>query len=208
MNSTSAAGSIPAISMTTFLDFVQASGRGRLSAILRAKAQYDARYQPATDYYKGLRERIQAMHQQSEPSSVLNQFLSDLDNSRKERNYRQCVRGYQAWLGRRQARWLGKSSRIWTSGDLRVKVNPELGLELDGERYRIKLYFKENAAIRSRLEAMLRLLEVTMPASEGIAPAILDVPRGRLIQLQRAQPGLDALLAGEAAAFLTMWRAT
>lgn len=44
--------------MTTFVDFVTASGTSRLSKLKQAKKQYGREYDPRHDYYKPLRERI------------------------------------------------------------------------------------------------------------------------------------------------------
>lgn len=199
--------SIPAISMTTFVDFVQAGGTARLSAIRKAKDLYQEEYQPPFDFYKQLRERIVEMHKRGEPSSVLDQFLARLTNARKDQRYQDCVTAYKKWLGRKRVEWTGTVSDTWTSGELSVRVNPELGLAVNDRRYAIKLYFKQQPAAKAKLDVMLHLMQTGLQLKAGTIPAILDVPRGRLVEPTSVKTGLDALLAGEAAAFSTIWRA-
>ncbi len=70
----------------------------------------------------------------------------------------------------------------------------------------IKLYFKNEEPPKRRLEATLRLIGLTLPEDKAHAvPSILDVKRGRLFKPTVEVRDIDALLAGEAAAFMTMW---
>ncbi len=194
--------------MTTFVDFVQAGGTARISSVRKAKEMYETPYQPPFDFYKQLRERIGTMQEKGEPASVLDVFVAGVTNERKDQKYQDCVAAYKKWFGRKKIKWIGTLSENWTSGDLTVRVNPELGLSINGTNYIIKLYFKQQPAAKTKLDVMLHLLQVGLPVLPTPAiPAILDVPRGKLIEPTGHKPGLDALLAGEAAAFSTMWRA-
>jgi hypothetical protein len=200
--------SIPDISLTTFVDFVIASGTPRLTCIKNAKAMYDAAYQPPFDFYKQLRECIIQMHSEGHDTNALEHFIKANRNLKKDARYRECAGAYKKWLGRRDIAWIGCETVKWQSGDLSVRVNPELGLRIDGTDYLIKLYFKQPQPSKLRLDTMLHLLKTARgPKHKSSVPAILDVPRGKLIVPTVDIDGLDALLAGEAAAFAAMWRA-
>jgi len=82
-------------------------------------------------------------------------------------------------------------------------VNPELLLEIDGQATAVKLYFREAGLRKRRVDTLLHLLDKGIPGKAR--PAILDVPRGRLIVETVPVPGLDILLEGDAAQFVTMW---
>ena len=72
----------------------------------------------------------------------------------------------------------------------------------------IKLYFKKDKPSKRLLDTVLRLIDVTLPADKaGATPGILDVQRGRLFTPTVRVADIDALLTGEAAAFVTMWNA-
>jgi hypothetical protein len=208
MLAASAREAIPPISLTTFVDFVLASGTPRLTCIRNAKAMYSTEYHPPFDFYKQLREFIIEMHSAGKPASALDRFVVSNANAKKAATYRECVASYKKLMGSRPIEWTGSEAAKWEIGDLSVKVNPELGLRIDGVNHVVKLYFKQPQPSKLRLETMLHLLEKVLPKNNKPAiPAILDVPRGKLIVPTVRVNGLDALLAGEAAAFVAMWRA-
>ncbi len=114
---------MPEISLTTFVDFVIASGTPRITAVRKAKDLYDQDYNPAFDYWKNLRETIINLHKNGRPKSVLDDLLAEV-SPRKEFNYRRCVESYKRWLGRKSIEWIGCSQVTWDFDTLAVKVNP------------------------------------------------------------------------------------
>lgn len=81
------------ISMTPFVDFVVASGTPKLTAVKKAKAQYQSEYDPATDFYKPLRECIiDAAQQNLNGKETLDSVRSILVNlsARKSESYQEC----------------------------------------------------------------------------------------------------------------------
>ena len=194
------------ISMTTFVDFVLASGTPRLSVVRKAKAQYEGKYNPGTDFYRDLREAISIGHQQGSPASELDKLALNIENPRKIDLYLECIDSYKRWCGRKTLQWLGTFINEWSFGYLIIRVNPELGLQINGDSYAIKLYFKSDKPSKLRLETMFHLLRVSLPeGQENTTPAILDVRRGKFFTPTRDIPGIQTLLEGEAAAFQTMW---
>jgi len=109
-------------------------------------------------------------------------------------------------MRRKDLEWSGCRTARWESGELSVNVNPELGLRINGVEHVIKLYFKKDEPRKRLLEPTLRLIELTLPQGKGAAtPGILDVRRRRLFTPTVEVPDIDALLVGEAAAFVAMW---
>ncbi len=195
------------ISMTTFVDFVLASGTKRLTCVRTAKADYAQPYKPARDFYGALREAIVDMHQNQRPRESLDSALLGVGNTRTSA-YVECIAAYKQWCGRKRFQWTDTFRSDWTNGGLTVKVNPELGMRINGTPYIIKLYFKGESPSKIRLETMFHLLRLSLPRElVDATPGILDVRRGNLFVPSRQIADIEALLAGEASAFQTIWDA-
>lgn len=197
---------MPEISLTDFVDFVIKSGTPKLTKVRAIKNRPD--YEPAIDFWKQLREGLQAFHRTGGGDKAeLDNIVSSLDNTRKIGRYSAAISGYKKFLGRKNIRWFRPPSDTWAFGDLAVKVNPELGLRIDGERHLVKLYFKDEAPTKNRLEVVSEMMRLVLSAktAPNTKMAVLDVSKGKLYVQTIAIPQLGVLLEGEAAAFLRMW---
>ena len=200
------------ITMTTFVDFVVANGTPKLTAVKNAKTQYQVAYDPAKDFYKPLRESIIVAAQQNltsnESLASVRSVLGNL-NARKLETYNACIAGYKTWRGRKNIVWrktFSSGSSEWTQGRLVIRVTPELGVSVNGKPHIIKLYFKEDKPSKQLLETMFFLLkQYDRRKNNTVTVGILDIRRGRLYSSTRDFPDIEQLLAGEAAAFQTMW---
>ena len=196
----------PRITLTTFIDFLVAPSSSRLRIVRQAKDLYLRDYEPYSDYWKQLRERIVEMHENGEPPQVLDQFLASLRNGRKFENYANCVAAYKKWLGRKSANWIGTAAVDWEGPGLVVRVNPELGLELNGNRHSIKLYFRAEKLSAFRAQSTLGLLSLAMPQNDGgRLRAILDVRNGKLHTATSSREDVARTLEVEAIAFREFW---
>ena len=193
------------VTLTTLADFVLATGPSRITKIKQAIKYYKEGYSPKRDYWKGLREAIIALHKGNLPKESLDAVLRNISQS-KINNYNKNILSYKKWLGRKKIQWVGVDSKHWGHGDLRVTVNPELGLKINDSNYLIKLYFKSEKPTPRRVEIIGHLLETSAPRNETIyQTAVMDVASGRLIKPNKTIESIDALLIGEAAAFSAMW---
>jgi hypothetical protein len=192
------------ISMTTFVDFVAASGPTRLTVVRNAKKAYGRGYDPRTDYWRPLRKGIAEAFAQGYDSDVLAEAMSAVTDEKKIANYRACAAGLDRWAGNRTFSPLSRCKESWTSGDLQLGVNPELCGSIDGTPHAIKLYFKAAPLSKARSDVALGLLEATHGGRDVVG--ILDVRRSKLFRPTREIDDLDALLSGEAAAFAEIWR--
>ena len=113
---------------------------------------------------------------------------------------------YKKFLGRKRITWFDPPSDLWTFSGLGVRVNPELGLCINGQNYIIKLYFKDEAPTKNRLQTVLQMMHSTLSSqvTNGAAMAVLDVANGKLTS-NTAQPNIAILIQGEASAFVQMW---
>jgi hypothetical protein len=201
---------MPEITLTTFLDFVNAAGSPKITVVRKAKKQYLEGYKQSFDYWKRLRDAIIKMHSEELPRSSLDKFLAEFaqekNDTAKAAHYKECIDGYKKWLGKKQVAWIGTATKTWESGGLQVRVNPELGLKVGDKDYFIKLYWKRVDLPKLRAGTMLHLMQtaITAPTSPRIS-GILDVSRGKLLETVAAVAGLDALLAAEAQSFTSIW---
>ncbi len=197
---------MPEISLTDFVDFVVKAGTPKLTKVRQLKERGE--YEPASDFWKPLREAIIEFHRKGgRDKHQLDRILTGLTDPKKRNRYPEAIEGYKKFLGRKQIRWSDPFKTSWSSSGLNVRINPELGLIISEERHVIKLYFKDEKLERRKVDVVLALMEATLreniEPSDGIA--ILDVSSNALFRSSGPRPDLMPLLAGEAAAFVTMW---
>lgn len=190
--------------MTTFIDFVVATPGSKVGEVRDARKLYSREYNPAIqDPYGELREAILSMHREGRPTSSLRTVLAGATD-RMRPHWEACVDGYSRWVGHKKLVLLPNPKPVkWTSGDLNVRVNPELGMSVNGEPHLIKLYLKADKISKVRIYSVLHLLQQTFPTRGTIG--ILDVRRGKLFT-PPVPASIGPLLHGEAAAFVEIWR--
>ena len=192
------------ISLTDFVDFVIKAGSPKLTKVRELVNR--GQYSPATDFWRPLREHLPQTHR---ASVGLDSILNGID-ARKKRRYEGALVGYKKFLRKNgNTSYFDPPSERWVDSGLSVRVNPELGLLIDGERYVVKLYFKDEEPTPYRLDAVLELMRVALRKGrfEDVKVAVLDVAKGKLIVATKENPEFSLLLTGEAASFVKMWDA-
>ena len=194
------------ISLTSFVDFVLATGTTRIGRVRDIKRQIEEGYSPATDFYKGIREGIVECHREGRDLASLDRVVAQA-HERKRAHYAEIAGGYRRFLKGRKVGSFDVPWGKWSYGELSVAVNPEIGLKLGGTPHAVKLYFKRDPVSQRRVEVVLYLMEEALGHSlRKKHVGVLDVRRGRLYSPKAVSPDLGALLAGEGAAFAEMWR--
>lgn len=193
------------ISMTDFVDFAISSGTPKLTKVRQVKNRDD--YHPAKDFYRILRNGIIEFHMNNESDkSKLDDIVNNLANPKKEKRYSQAIRGYKRFLGRKKYEWFQPPSDEWGPQGISIKINPELGLILDGEPNIIKMYFKVEALSKRKIDIVLLMLyNCFYKSSSGTNFSILDVQRGKIFSTKHPDESLMPLLIGEAENFKTIW---
>jgi len=196
------------ISLTQFVDFVIKAGSPKLTVVRTIKKQHDRGYSPAADFYKSIREKIVEFHREGKPISALGAIAIDSSDKKKRTAYPAIVQGYRRFLGRKAVNWFDPPRRRWKSGELTVRVNPELGLSISGSEYVIKMYWKGQQLRKQEVPAILHLMQAAVGMRRGATSiALLDVRRGRLITPTEFDPSMLNLLKGEALSFVSMYKA-
>lgn len=197
---------MPTISLTHFVDFVSKAGTPKLTVVKNAKQQLADDYDPATDFYKAVREGIVEMHKAGQSKSALNTLLTGLTDKKKQTAYPPIVQGYKKFLGKKKVSWFDPPRDEWTHGALGVSVNPELGLKINGVRHAIKLYFKAEKLAKLRIDIATQLMELVLGVSKKpLVFGVLDVRNAKLFTSNGVNPGLVALLQGEASSFAQIY---
>jgi len=197
---------MPEISLTSFVDFVLASGTTRIRRVREIKRQIEEGYSPATDFCKGIRERIVECHREGSDLALLDRVVAQA-HERKRLHYQEIAGGYRQFLKGKSVESFDPPWGEWSYGDLRVTINPELGLDVGGVPHVVKLYFKADPVSRRRVQVVLHLMQDALGRSvRKKQVGVLDIRRAKLHSAKALPSDLGALLAGEAAAFIEMWR--
>lgn len=193
------------ISLTDFIDYVSKVGASKFTLVNKIHSREE--YQPAFDFWKILREGIIDLHQNDKDKSELDKILNGLTDKKKINRYPALVDSYKSFLGRKKIEWFEPPFKDWKTNDLRVKLNPELGLEINEKLYVIKLYFKSDSL--SQLKADLILLLMNNKLKKGdykeVTFAVLDVERKKLFEKTKLKKAHLPLLEGEALSFINIW---
>lgn len=196
---------MPKISLTDLVDIVSASGSPKATKISQIKAR--PQYQPQIDFYKPLREAIQQMHQSGAPKSQLDIVNSQVTDKKKLTNYPSAIKGYKKWLGTKKCNWFDPPRNELSQGGVDVIVNPELGLEINGKRHIIKLYFKSEKLTKLRIDVITAAMEDALRpyANAGELMTVVDVRRGKSFIGAGASPKLSAIVGAELAYIGHLW---
>ncbi|WP_394824450.1 hypothetical protein [Pendulispora albinea] len=192
------------VSLTYFVNFVLKAGTPRITVVKEFKGR-DV-YDPQTDFYKMLRERVIETFRSGQPIGSLESWASSV-HEKKRAAYLAVITGLKRFVGRRAHEWFEPPRENFTLGGIPLNVNPELGLMIEGVPHIIKLYLKDDPPlVKNRTQLILRILETALSAtSPGCTFAVLDARKGRLHASGSSPSSIDALLAGEAAAFKVMY---
>lgn len=192
------------ISLTDFVDFVSKSGSPKLTKVKQIKTRPD--YHPAQDFYKILRDGLQQYHENGADSSELDKILENLNDKRKLQNYAEIITGYKKFLGKKTISTITPPYDHWKIGKLDVRINPEIGLKINGESHIIKLYFKSEDLSKNKITQILALMhEVLSIKGKDFIFSILDVRKSKLHSFDESYKDLLPLLKGEANSFETIW---
>ncbi|KUJ60843.1 hypothetical protein AR687_15660 [Flavobacteriaceae bacterium CRH] len=195
------------VSLTDFIDFVNKSGNSKMTKVKQVK--YRNTYHPASDFYKALREEIIETHKNYGDKKVLDNLIDKLTDSKKRANYPTSIDGYKKFWGKKKIQWFDPPFSHWLTGDLDIKINPELGLEFDSKFYVIKLFLKAEKISKDKLSQILSLMENQLRGEVGeeVLFCVLDVKNAKLYENAKGDFTYLPLLEGEAKSFESIWKA-
>ena len=173
------------ISLTEFMNFVNKSGSAKSTVVSNAKNKRDEEYAHYKDYWLKLREKIKAVHRKNGTHDDLKEVIDEVIDERKE-NYRIATDGYCSFWKKRKIEWVEPPKMTWTVGDLKIELNPELGLVFNNQIYVVKLFTTANNHLDKRhADLILTLMEKELRESiddDDVIFAVLDVKRGKIFE--------------------------
>lgn len=194
---------MPILSLTDLVDVVSKAGTPKATKVAEIKNRKP--YQPATDFYKPLRDGLISIHQAGKDKTALIDLQNSIHDPKKIANYLDIINGYRKWWGKKSVSWFDPPRNTYGHAGIDVAINPELGLVIDGVRYVIKLYLKADKLTKLRTDLVTVLMEVTLRSKcqQGDVIALLDVRQSKLFfvsaQLKPTKAVVDAELAYVAA---------
>lgn len=196
---------MPKISLTDFVDIVSRSGTPKATKVAQVKNR--PQYDPRTDFYKLAREVIVATHRKGGSKSDLATALSQQSDPKKKANYPDLVRGYRKWWGNKTLKWFRPPLGVVSEHGVEVSINPELGLEINGAKHIIKLYFKGDKLSKNRVDIVTGLMEQQLRSSSpaGSIMAVLDVRNSKLVAGKNISAALAAAMNAELAYIAALW---
>jgi len=187
------------VSFTKFLDFVAQTGEPKATTALQAWRQSNTPYDPAKDYHKRVRSLLVKSEQTGETPDW-DAFIAS-QNPKKQKNFNETIELYTKWRSKQSnATWFQPPRGDWKSSEFQITVNPEIGLDIEGQKYAIKLFLNRNKL--SRLKAQmggLLMHEALSQANPNVSFSIFDVKVEKMHIFATASEKLEYLLIGETA---------
>ncbi|MGV6492369.1 hypothetical protein ACTUVK_002218 [Stenotrophomonas rhizophila] len=196
---------MPRITLTDFIEVVTKSGSPKATKVSQLKNRQT--YDPATDFYKGLREGIVALHKRSGGKADLANLTKGLVDAKKSANYPTMVAGYKKWWGHKVLTWFDPLGGTYTSAGIDVAINPEVGLDINGQRHVVKLYFKADALTKTKADLIVTLMnQVLSPLhSANTHFSILDVRNSKLFSYSSTGKSFKPMVDAELSYVASLW---
>lgn len=197
------------VSLTQFIDFTL-KGSGTAKANHVRKVKYDSEYSPATDYWKQLRDSLKHVHQNNLPVENLLGLLDEVNEKKKE-NYKKSINQYISFAKNKQINYFDTGSSYWSfNNELTVRSSPEIGLEIDGTPYLLKVYYKgsKNKVDVHKVKSALTLMDCSkrdFVPPNGAITSLLNLNNKKLYESNGANKSLLLALEGDAAQFVYLW---
>lgn len=195
------------VSLTTFIDFISETGTAKANVVSKYKHN---EYEPYKDFYKAIRDLFINLHkgkiQQNHLSAKLRAVISSAPKSRQP-HYEEIGKCYLKWLRKNNSTWIDPVHGYWRSGKLTVSINPELGLDISGQPYFLKLYFKKDRLKKDTITSITSLMDTQCRtgAPNGCIMGIFDIRRSKIHPSQGTTQTIKNLLNAEAAYWNTIW---
>jgi hypothetical protein len=199
------------ISLQSFVDYVNVAGPRRADLLEQQVERYIDKTRSAWwPYLTAERRCIEALGS-DDPDTVLEKMVGEAP-SNMTKHYPDLRDGLLKLIKREAPRTQPIGTAVHCFGDLTIKVNHVVGLDLqDGRRLAALLYYKQPLLTSAGSRPALRILQYKIDdILPDATPAVLDVRRAKLITMPRNVDlsKLDRLLVGDAAGYLAHWQAT
>lgn len=196
---------MPRITLTDFIEVLTKSGSPKATKVAQIKNRQA--YDPATDFYKSLREGLIQLHKSSGTKADLPKLQRGLTDPKKISNYPSMISGYKAWWGNKSLTWFDPPSTIYSQSGIDISVSPELGLTVKDQRHALKLYLKTEALTKTKADLITALMhEVLGPhVAKGTMFSILDVRNSKLFTYSSTGKNFKPMVDAELSYIASLW---
>jgi len=134
-------------------------------------------------------------------------IMDEVDDPKKRGKYPALIEKYIRFLGRKKAIWFNPPKGNWEHEDLKVRLNPELGLKFDGRHHVIKVHFSNTEIKKNEADIILTLMQELAPISpDNTVFCLLDLKKGKLFTSDKIKGDLSPMIIGEALSFISIWK--
>ena len=198
---------MPRISLPTFAGYLVTNGPSKVTKVLEARrAQDGPDTYAAGDHYIHLRAPLREAFLAGGDPQPLHDMMATLRDPKKIRSHQAVVDGLTKFFGSTQFEARAIQKQEWTHGELTVTVNPTARL-LIGDAWHVAYVHLKADDLDARIAApVLELIGLTH--GHLGTPMIIEARSGKAHHPSRSaktRRGLQALLEGEAEAFVRMW---
>ncbi|MBU4557442.1 MAG: hypothetical protein KJ747_11290 [Actinobacteria bacterium] len=200
------------VSLRRFAQFAVTPRAQRRNLVIGHRQTMGTPWSPITDPYRFLINSIVRMHETGRGLELLDEAVNRERTLRRRTVIRDAAADYSRWLlDVGQVDYFPAPVANWFHENTYVRVNPEVGLEIGGQRYLVKLHFTKGTPV-SRDEAAI-MTGVMRAAIGDAAPtdcrmAVLDVRRGTLFIEPRNTARPLAVARRAAMQFAEIWAQT
>lgn len=196
---------MPRITLTDLIEVVTKSGSPKATKVSQLKNRQA--YDPATDFYKALREGLVALHKKGGAKADLAGLTKGLADAKKAANYPPMVAGYKKWWGNKVLEWFAPPAETYTSSGIDVAISPELGLKINGQAHVVKLYLKADSLTKTKADLIVTLMSHVLGPSQpaGTQFSILDVRNSKLFTYVAAGKNFKPMVDAELSYIANLW---
>jgi len=109
-------------------------------------------------------------------------------------------------VGKKALKWFKPSSVIFSRSGVDVSINPELGLEINGDRHLIKLYLKSEKLSKARADLIIGLMDKALSDStNSTSMSVLDVKNAKLFSSPVPTAAFVPMIEAELAYIASLW---
>lgn len=196
------------ISLTELMNYVNQSGTAKITVVEKSKANHETEYAAYKDYWLKLRESIKDAHKRNLPKDSLVDIVDQVNDDKKD-NYARAVSGYCKFWGKKKIEWVKPPQKTWMVGDIKIELNPELGLRIKNKTCFIKLFIRANETMnKHHADLILSVMEHELrdKVESDAVFMVLDVNRGKAFEYKNNDPKLFILMKNEAISFGNNWK--
>ncbi|PPT54899.1 hypothetical protein [Xanthomonas arboricola] len=196
---------MPRITLTDLIEVVTKSGSPKATKVSQLKNRQA--YDPATDFYKPLREGLVSLHKKSGAKADLANLTKGLADPKKATNYPPMVAGYKKWWGQKTLKWFSPPGDTYTNSGIDVAINPEIGLKINGQVHVIKLYLKTDALTKTKADLIVTLMNHVLGASQPADTqfSVLDVRNSKLFTYLATGKNFKPMVDAELSYVASLW---